>query len=239
VQKAVDLALGRLSESEADLKRLHSHTKDSQQRLARCEVKLSELERVKSVISSIKTNPSQLERTVRTTATRIRSELSSLIVANIPALSEAFCMKCLNLLWRGNRDGFGDAEFHRHCDVHGNTLTLIRDTKGNIFGGFTPVKRDSSGGHKSDRTQTGFLVTLKNPHNMPPKQFALKSERKETQYVVNPVDAIQFLAVAVTFPFEITAMQKPTVSGGEFGYACINVLDCLIQHSSLAQQTSQ
>jgi hypothetical protein len=47
------------------------------------------------------------------------------------------------MLWRGSRDGFGAAELHRRCDGCTNTLTLISTTKGNIFGGFTPVKRES------------------------------------------------------------------------------------------------
>jgi hypothetical protein len=30
--------------------------------------------------------------------------------------------------------------FHGRCDGHAPTLTLIQDTEGNIFGGFTPVE---------------------------------------------------------------------------------------------------
>jgi hypothetical protein len=43
------------------------------------------------------------------------------------------------LLLRGSRDGFRATDFHRCCDGHANTMTLITDTSGNIFGGFTPV----------------------------------------------------------------------------------------------------
>jgi hypothetical protein len=38
------------------------------------------------------------------------------------------------------REGFGILEFHRRSAGHANTLTMILDTKGNFFGGFTPVK---------------------------------------------------------------------------------------------------
>jgi hypothetical protein len=52
------------------------------------------------------------------------------------------------------------------------------DTKGNIFGGFTPVEWDSSSKYKADPSLKSFLFTLKNPHNVPARRFALKAERK-------------------------------------------------------------
>jgi hypothetical protein len=51
-----------------------------------------------------------------------------------------FAGKRFTLLWRGSRKGFGAGDFHSRCDGHPPTLTLIQDTKGNIFGGFTPVE---------------------------------------------------------------------------------------------------
>jgi hypothetical protein len=44
------------------------------------------------------------------------------------------------LLWRGSRDGFTAREFHFRCGGRANILTLIRDTNGNILGGFTPLE---------------------------------------------------------------------------------------------------
>jgi hypothetical protein len=64
----------------------------------------------------------------------------SLIVPQCPPLFEEFRAKRFNLLWRGSRDGFTTKEFHRRCDGRANILTLIDDTDGNAFGGFTPVK---------------------------------------------------------------------------------------------------
>jgi hypothetical protein len=51
---------------------------------------------------------------------------------------------------------------------------------GNIFGGFTPVKWESSaaGCVKGDDSLKSFLFTLKNPHNIPARRFALKAGRK-------------------------------------------------------------
>jgi hypothetical protein len=64
----------------------------------------------------------------------------STIVSDFTEISRWFCGKTFSLLWRGGRDDFGWNSFHKHCDGHANTLTLIEDTKGNIFGGFTPIQ---------------------------------------------------------------------------------------------------
>jgi hypothetical protein len=64
----------------------------------------------------------------------------SLIVPEFPPLFKEFRSKCFNLLWRDSRDGFTAGQFHLRCDGQANTLTLISDTDGNVFGGFTPVK---------------------------------------------------------------------------------------------------
>jgi hypothetical protein len=91
-----------------------------------------------------------------------------------------FSAKHFRILWRGSRDGFGAAEFHRRCDGHANTLTVIMDTDGNIFGGFTPVEWESRVWqpkicYKADASLKSFLFTLKNPHNIAARKFALKS----------------------------------------------------------------
>jgi hypothetical protein len=95
-----------------------------------------------------------------------------------PGFFVEFHGKQLSLLWRGSRDGFGGGGFHDRCDDHENTLTLIEDTEGNIFGGFTPVEWESSNSYKADPSLKSFLFTLKNPHNFPAKKFALKAEKK-------------------------------------------------------------
>jgi hypothetical protein len=66
---------------------------------------------------------------------------------------------------------------------------VILDTKGNIFGGFTPVEWESrvSNGKqgeenncwKADDSLKSFLFTLKNTHNIPPRRFVLKPEGKQ------------------------------------------------------------
>jgi hypothetical protein len=57
---------------------------------------------------------------------------------------------------------------------------LIADTDGNVFGGFTPVKWESSNWKfKGDASLRSFLFTLRNPHGVPPRKFALKAEKKK------------------------------------------------------------
>jgi len=75
--------------------------------------------------------------------------------------------KALSLLWRGSRDGFDAATFHRLCDGKPNTVTVIKNTNGFIFGGFTSIPWRLTGGYKGD--STAFLFSLTNPSNTPLK----------------------------------------------------------------------
>jgi hypothetical protein len=106
--------------------------------------------------------------------------LDSLIVSDCPLIEQEFSDKDAKLLWRGSRDGFGANEFRRRCDGRANTLTLIVDTDGNVFGGFTPVEWESlNGKYKGDDSLRSFLFTLRNPHGVPPRKFALRAEKKQ------------------------------------------------------------
>jgi hypothetical protein len=56
---------------------------------------------------------------------------------------------------------------------------VILDTKGDVFGGFTPAKWESKSYHaKADDNLKSFLFTLKNPHNIPARRFMLNTETK-------------------------------------------------------------
>jgi hypothetical protein len=119
-------------------------------------------------------------------AVALPAGFASLIVADSPALFAEFGGKRFTLLWRGSRDGFGVDDFHGRCDGRAPTLTLIEDTKGNIFGGFTPVEWDSENSNgKADPSLKSFLFTLKNPHNFPARKFALKAKKKDFAIVCN------------------------------------------------------
>jgi hypothetical protein len=66
------------------------------------------------------------------------------VVSSFPSLFDDFCGKWFVLLWRGSRAGFRARDFHGRCDGHANTLTLILDTGGNVFGGFAPLQWESA-----------------------------------------------------------------------------------------------
>jgi hypothetical protein len=121
-------------------------------------------------VGELRTAVSQLKDCVRW--------FESTIVSQLPPLFTEFNLKRFTLLWRGSRDGFSASEFHLRCCGRANTLTIIEDTKGNIFGGFTPLKWESSGSNKCDDSLKSFLFTLKNPHNIPAKRFQLKADQK-------------------------------------------------------------
>ena len=69
------------------------------------------------------------------------------------------------LLYQGTRDGFDSSNFHSKCDNIPNTLTIIKSTNGNIFGGYTDQAWDSSGQYKTD--PNAFLFSLINKYNKP------------------------------------------------------------------------
>jgi hypothetical protein len=74
---------------------------------------------------------------------------------------------------------------------------VILDTNGNIFGGFTPVEWDSSGTFKGDDSLKSFLFTLKNPHNIPPRKFALNPETKETAIICDAEQGPHFVDIGI------------------------------------------
>jgi small GTP-binding protein len=91
------------------------------------------------------------------------------------------------LLWRGSRDGFSAGRFHERCDGQDHTITLIRDTKGNVFGGSTPIAWQSSffGKSLSDDLNQSFIFTLTNPHGLPPTIFKLRWDSKSSAIYVS------------------------------------------------------
>ena len=67
--------------------------------------------------------------------------------------------------YRASKDGFASEDFHRECDYALKTLTIIKSSNGNIFGGYTDIAWDSSNGWHSD--QNAFLYSLINKNNKP------------------------------------------------------------------------
>jgi hypothetical protein len=100
-----------------------------------------------------------------------RGQLDSLIFTDAAQISRMFQGQSFKLLWRGSRDGFQVDQFHDRCDSRPYTLTLILDTDGNIFGGFTPVMWGDKDACEwtPDETKLTFIFTLKNPDDGKPR----------------------------------------------------------------------
>ena len=77
--------------------------------------------------------------------------------------------KGCELLYRGSRDGMYSKNFHEKCDDKGATITLFRNDKGNIFGGYLPISWKNTGGYQNENRC--FIFTLTNIYNIPPTKF--------------------------------------------------------------------
>ena len=71
------------------------------------------------------------------------------------------------LLYRATIDGFSAHSFHKKCDGQSNTLTIIKSTYGNIFGGFTTKPWSSNGQYVDD--PDAFVFSLINCQGKPKK----------------------------------------------------------------------
>jgi hypothetical protein len=155
------------------------------------QINASRTQMTKDLVSSEQRLEESYKRLHREGVHLLRSELSlknsffkSKIVRDLPPILEEFRTKRFTLLWRGTRDGLTGEEFHRRCDRHANTLTLVLSTDGDIFGGFTPITWEPAyplppaveeGMHyfKPDWHRKSFIFTLKNQCGIAPRRFAL------------------------------------------------------------------
>ena len=82
--------------------------------------------------------------------------------------------KQFKLLYRATRDRFEASCFHAKCDNQPRTQTIIRTTKGYVFGAYIDVTWDSTSCHKSD--PNAFIFSLINARKLP-LWFPIKSNR--------------------------------------------------------------
>ena len=84
--------------------------------------------------------------------------------------------KNLELLFRSSRDGVKSEQFHSLCDNKGPTISLFKNEKGNIFGGYSFISWTSDLGSKSDNDS--FLFTFTNKFGIGPLKFPNKKKEK-------------------------------------------------------------
>ena len=75
----------------------------------------------------------------------------------------------MKLLYRGTRDGMEGKYFHNKCDNEGLTISLFKNEKGYIFGGYASTDWTSYGNYKS--APDSFIFTLTNIHGTEPTKF--------------------------------------------------------------------
>ena len=79
----------------------------------------------------------------------------------------------MELIFRGNRDGMYSKNFHEKWDNQSLTITLFRNKKGNILGGYLPIPWKSEGGYQN--INTAFIFTLINIYDIQPTKFASRN----------------------------------------------------------------
>jgi hypothetical protein len=102
----------------------------------------------------------------------------SAIVSEFPPVLSVIEGKKTRLLYRGTRDGFTRASCTPRVAGHSNLLILVQTKRGWIFGGYAHCEWPDKG-WSGDPSLKSFLFTLRNPHNIPDRRFALRSEYQE------------------------------------------------------------
>jgi hypothetical protein len=92
--------------------------------------------------------------------------------------------KGMELIYRGTRDGMTNTVFHNKCDNKGETITLIKNEKGNIFGGYASISWTSANGIWYSAPES-FIFTLSNIYNTEPTKFPSKNDQKEVYHYSN------------------------------------------------------
>ena len=83
--------------------------------------------------------------------------------------------KEMELIYRGTRDGSGSNIFHNKCDNKGPNIRLIKNDKGNIFGGYSSISWTSDNNNHS--ANDSFLFTLTNIYGTSPTKYPNTQKR--------------------------------------------------------------
>ena len=89
----------------------------------------------------------------------------------------------LNLLYRGSQDGFTASAFHARCDGKCNTVSVIEDKSGNVFGGFADLAWQSQS-QLYVPSQKSFIFSLKSSASavVGPLKYSMNYSRHDSLY---------------------------------------------------------
>ena len=93
--------------------------------------------------------------------------------------------KNIELLYRGTRDGMNNKSFYNKCSNKGPTITLIKNEKDNIFGGYASISWILGIESKNYSAPDSFIFTLANMFNIGPTKFPSKKDGKEIRCYPN------------------------------------------------------
>ena len=81
------------------------------------------------------------------------------------------------LLYRASRDDFTPEAFHAKCDYYSNTLTIVKSSCGNIFGGYAQIEWNPNiyGNHDKE----AFIFSLINDKKKP-----IKIKNSDSEFAV-------------------------------------------------------
>lgn len=81
-----------------------------------------------------------------------------------------------SLIYQASKDGFGSNKFHEKCDGVARTLTVIKATNGNLFGGYADKPWSSNDEWITD--PSAFIFSLSNKYSRPFKANCLNDGEK-------------------------------------------------------------
>lgn len=92
--------------------------------------------------------------------------------------------KILRPCYRATRDGWRGYDFHNHCNFISNTLSIVKDTQGWIFGGFVETWWDNRGTYAS--SQNAFLFSY---HNSYGTMFRMNMQHGDGNHALYTADS--------------------------------------------------
>ena len=90
-------------------------------------------------------------------------------ISKLEELTQAFQQK---LIYRASRDGFEAEKFHSKCDNINNTVTVIMNDIGYVFGGYTSVTWNSRCFSVED--SNAYIFSLRRYHKSNGQKFMIK-----------------------------------------------------------------
>jgi len=98
----------------------------------------------------------------------LNSKIGSYLLKWVPKTDKNW-----TVLYRATTHGWDASNFHGQCDGKGETITVVKSTNGNVFGGYNPVSWSQNGQYSNDSKT--FIFTLINTENVPPSKLSLIS----------------------------------------------------------------